>query len=160
MRRDQSIGRDIGDWVNNRFFRYHHCKEYRRRGQRIPIYWQLESSEGAFSCFLYYHGIDENTLPKLRGQYLDTRVNELENELETLNAQTAGDNPNKDLLNRKEVVQDHLGDIREFRDTIDEMIDDGVTVDVKKGIWENIKEWDQYDVLETGLPKLKSSYSR
>jgi hypothetical protein len=40
------------------------------------------------------------------------------------------------------------------------MIDDGVTVDVEKGIWENIKEWDQYEVLETGLPKLKSSYSR
>ncbi|WP_285266208.1 BREX-1 system adenine-specific DNA-methyltransferase PglX [Halobacterium salinarum] len=154
------LGKSIEEWFRNKFFRYHHCKQYRRRGQRIPIYWQLESPEGAFSCFVYYHDIDENTLPKLRGQYLDPRINELENELETIKAQTSGDNPDKELLNRKEKVQDDLDDIREFRDTIDEMIDDGIAVNIEMGIWENIKKWDQYQVLETGLPKLKSSYSR
>ncbi|EMA29086.1 BREX-1 system adenine-specific DNA-methyltransferase PglX [Haloarcula japonica] len=157
---EDSLGTSLEDWLRESFFRYHHCKEYRRRGQRIPIYWQLESPDGAFSCFVYYHAIDSNTLPKLRGQYLDQRIDELENELETLNAQTSGNNPDKDLLNRKEKVQKDLNDTKEFRDTIDKMIDDGVTVDVEKGIWENIKEWDQYEILETGLPKLKSSYSR
>jgi len=147
-------------WLRERFFRYHHVDEYKPRGERSPIYWQLESTNGAFSCFVYYHGIDSNTLPKLRGQYLDPRIGELKNELETLNRQTSGDNPDKDLLKRKEKVQNDLDDIREFRDTIDKMIDDGVTVDIEKGIWENIKEWDQYEVLQTGLPKLKSSYSR
>ena len=154
------LGKDIEDWLRNRFFRHHHAEEYNRRGQCIPIYWQLESSDGAFSCFVYYHEIDANTLPKLRGQYLDPRIDELRNELETLNAQTREDNPDKELLKRKEDVQNDLDDITEFRDTIDKMIDDGVSVDVEKGIWENIKEWDQYEVLETGLPKLKSSYSR
>ncbi len=154
------LGDDITEWIRSRFFRYHHVGEYKRRGQRNPIYWQLESPDGAFSCFVYYHDIDENTLPKLRGQYLDPRIDELENELETLNTQTSGDDPDKELLNRKEKVQNDLDDIKQFHDTIDEMIDDGVTVDVEKGIWENIKEWDQYEVLETGLPKLKSSYSR
>jgi hypothetical protein len=154
------LGRSIEDWLRNRFFRYHHCKEYRRRGQRIPIYWQLESENGAFSCFLHYHAIDQNTLPKVRGQCLDPRIDELGNELETLNVQASGDNPDKELLKRKEEVQNNIDDLNEFRNTIDEMIDDGVTVDVEKGIWENIKEWDQYEVLETGLPKLKSSYSR
>jgi len=147
-------------WLRERFFRYHHVDEYKPRGERSPIYWQLESPNGAFSSFVYYHGIDSNTLPKLRGQYLDPRIGELENELETLSTQTSSDNPDKDLLKRKEKVQNDLNDIREFRDTIDEMIDDGVTVDIEKGIWENIKEWDQYEVLQTGLPKLKSSYSR
>jgi len=157
---ERYLNEDVGDWMRNSFFRYYHCKQYRRRGQRIPLYWQLESPEGEFSCFIYYHSINENTLPKLRGQYLDSRIAEFENELETLNSQTSGDNPDKELLRRKEEVQNGLDDIREFRDTIDQMIDDGVTVDVEKGIWENIKEWDQYEVLETGLPKLKSSYSR
>jgi hypothetical protein len=157
---EEYLNEDVGDWMRNSFFRYHHCKQYRRRGQRIPIYWQLESPNGGFSCFIYYHSINENTLPKLRGQYLDSRIAKIENELETLNAQTNGENPDKELLNRKEKVQNDLEDVREFRETIDEMIDDGVTVDVEKGIWENIKEWDQYEVLETGLPKLKSSYSR
>jgi len=157
---EKMLGKDIEEWLSEQFFRNHHCKEYRRRGQRIPIYWQLESPKGAFSCFIYYHKIGENTLPKLRGQYLDPRIDELENELETLNAQTSGDDPDKELLKRKEEVQNDLDDLNEFRETIDEMIDDGVSVDVERGIWENIKEWDQYDVLETGLPKLKSSYSR
>ncbi len=157
---ESALGDQPVNWLRENFFRYHHVDEYKPRGERSPIYWQLESPNGGFSCYVYYHGIDSNTLPKLRGQYLDPRIGELENELETLNAQTSGDDPDKDLLKRKEEVQNDLDDIREFRDTIDEMIDDGVTVDVEKGIWENIKEWDQYEVLETGLPKLKSSYSR
>ncbi|MFB6187885.1 MAG: hypothetical protein ABEI86_13615, partial [Halobacteriaceae archaeon] len=140
---ERRLDTSIQSYIMNEFFESHHCKQYRRRGQRIPVYWQLESPEGAFSCFLYYHDINENTLPKLRGQYLDPRIDELENELETLNAQTSGDDPDKELLKRKDEVQNDLDDIREFRETIDEMIDDGVTVDVEKGIWENIKEWDQ-----------------
>ncbi|WP_336364923.1 BREX-1 system adenine-specific DNA-methyltransferase PglX [Halalkalicoccus salilacus] len=163
-RAERSLESALGDhpvnWLREKFFRHHHVDEYKPRGERSPIYWQLESPNGGFSCFVYYHEIDENTLPKLRGQYLDPRIGELENELETLNAQTSGENPDKELLNRKEEVQNGLEDVREFRETIDEMIDDGVTVDVEKGIWENIKEWDQYEVLETGLPKLKSNYSR
>ena len=157
---ETALGCHPVEWIRERFFRYHHVDEYKPRGERSPIYWQLESPNGGFSCYVYYHGIDSNTLPKLRGQYLDPRIGELENEPETLNAQTSGDDPDKELLKRKEEVQNDLDDIREFRDTIDEMIDDGVSVDVEKGIWENIKEWDQYEVLETGLPKLKSSYSR
>jgi hypothetical protein len=157
---ESDLGDSIETWLKKSYFRHHHCKEYRRRGQRNPIYWQLESPDGAFSCFVYYHEIDENTLPKLRGQYIDPRIDELENELETLNAQTSGENPDKELLNRKEQVEEALDDIKTFRETIDQMIDDGVTVDFEEGIWENIKEWDQYEVLETGLPKLKSSYSR
>jgi hypothetical protein len=163
-RAERSLDSALGDhpvtWLRENFFRHHHVDEYKPRGERSPIYWQLESPNGGFSCFVYYHEINENTLPKLRGQYLDPRIDELKNELETLNTQTSAENPDKELLNRKEEVQNDIEDIREFRETIDEMIDDGVTVDVEKGIWENIKEWDQYEVLETGLPKLKSSYSR
>jgi hypothetical protein len=157
---ESALGDQPVNWLREDFFRHHHVDEYKPRGERSPIYWQLESPNGGFSCFIYYHKIDENTLPKLRGQYLDPRIGELENELETLNAQTSGENPDKELINRKEEVQNDLEDIKEFRGTTDEMIDDGVAVDVEKGIWENIKEWDQYEVLETGLPKLKSSYSR
>jgi hypothetical protein len=157
---ESALGDQPANWLRENFFRHHHVDEYKPRGERSPIYWQLESPNGGFSCFIYYHDIDANTLPKLRGQYLDPRIDELKNELETLNAQTSGENPDKELLNRKEEVQNDLDDVREFRETIDEMINDGITVDREKGIWENIKEWDQYEVLETGLPKLKSSYSR
>jgi type I restriction-modification system DNA methylase subunit len=157
---ESNLGRSIEDWFRNRFFRYYHTSNYKRRGQRIPVYWQLESPNGTFSCFLYYHRINRNTLPKLRGQYIDPRIEKFENELEMLSTEIDEENPNKSMLTRRETVEQNLNDIREFRTTIDQMIDDGVSVDVEAGIWENIKKWDQYEVLETGLPKLKSSYSR
>ncbi|MFB6186464.1 MAG: Eco57I restriction-modification methylase domain-containing protein, partial [Halobacteriaceae archaeon] len=75
---ESDLGNSIERWLQDSFFRHYHCKEYRRRGQRNPIYWKLESPNGAFSCFVYYHEIDSNTLPKLRGQYLDPRIEELE----------------------------------------------------------------------------------
>lgn len=157
---DSDLNRSPEKWLQNRFFRHHHTAEYKRRGQVTPIYWHLESPEGTFGCLIYYHGIDENTLPKLRGQYVDPLISRLENEVETLAAQTAGDDPDRELLKRKQEAESDLEEVQAFRDTIDQMINDGVSVDVEKGIWENIKEWDQYEVLQTGLPKLKSSYSR
>lgn len=157
---NEFLGEEPLSWLRDHFFSDHHCKEYRRRGQRNPIYWHLESPKGFFSCLLYYHEIDRNTLPKLRGQYLDPRIEKLKNELDTLTAQTSGDDPSSELLSRKEEVQNELNDIGEFRDTIDRMIDDGITIDLEEGIWENIKIWDRYEILKTGLPKLKSSYSR
>ena len=134
-RAERELESALGDrpinWFRERFFRHHHVDEYKPRGERSPIYWQLESPNGGFSCFVYYHEIDENTLPKLRGQYLDPRIGELENELETLNAQTSGDNPDKELLNRKEDVQNDLDDIREFRNTIDKMIEMSVNAHIQ-----------------------------
>ena len=38
---EKMLGREIEDWIQNRFFRYHHSDEYKRRGQRIPVYWHI-----------------------------------------------------------------------------------------------------------------------
>ncbi|WP_312912791.1 BREX-1 system adenine-specific DNA-methyltransferase PglX [Natronosalvus caseinilyticus] len=153
---EELLNKDMTDWLRENFFRYYHTKEYRRRGQRIPIYWHLESDDGAFSCFLYYHEMDADTLPKLRGQYVDAKIETLENRLESIESRLDGadDDGQRELNAELEEVQEQLDDIRDFGERLDELIDDGFEPDFEAGIWENIQKVDEYDLLQTELDKL------
>ncbi len=150
------LNKNMTDWLRETFFRYHHCKEYRRRGQRIPIYWQLESENGAFSCFLYYHEMDADTLPKLRGQYVDTKIDVLRNRLGSIESEfeSATDDKKRELRNEMEKLQEQLDDVQDFGDRLDALIDDGFEPDFEAGIWKNIQKVDEYDLLQTELDKL------
>jgi copper chaperone CopZ len=55
----------IDDWYAKEFFAYH-TTLYRLR----PVIWQLSSEGKAFSCFLYWHKLDADTIPKVRQLYL------------------------------------------------------------------------------------------
>ncbi|WP_121744814.1 BREX-1 system adenine-specific DNA-methyltransferase PglX [Natronorubrum halophilum] len=153
---EELLNKNMTDWLRENFFRYHHTKKYRRRGQRIPIYWHLESDDGAFSCFLYYHAMDAETLPKLRGQYVDAKIETLENRLESIESQLEGasDNRKPELNSELEEVQEQLDDVRDFGKRLDELIDEGFEPDFEAGIWENIQQVDEYDLLQTELDKL------
>ncbi|WP_152043549.1 BREX-1 system adenine-specific DNA-methyltransferase PglX [Salinigranum salinum] len=153
---EEVLNKDFTDWLQDSFFRYHHCKEYRRRGQRIPIYWQLESSEGAFSCFVYYHKMDADTFPKLRGQYIDEKLDTLQNRLEAIESEleTADGDRARDLRTEKEEIQADIDDITEFRNRIDALIEEGFEPDFEAGIWENIQKVDEHDLLAVPLDKL------
>lgn len=150
------LGRDLNEWLRERFFRYHHTKEYRRRGQRIPIYWQLESDEGAFSCFLYYHAMDGETLTKLRGQYIDEKLDTLQNRLDATESslETAEGNRARELRSEKEEVVADIDDITKFRERVDILINEGFEPDFEAGIWENIQKVDEHDLLAVPLDKL------
>ncbi len=153
---EELLNKDIEDWLRNTFFRYHHCKEYRRRGQRIPIYWQLESDNGAFSCFVYYHSMDSDTFPTLRGLYIDKKLDTLQNRLETIESEldTVEGDRARELRSEKEELQAEIEDISEFRDRVDALIDEGFEPDFEAGIWENIQKVDEHDLLAVPLDKL------
>ena len=153
---EEMLGKGYTDWLREMFFRYHHCKEYRRRGQRIPIYWQLESDDGAFSCFLYYHAMDEDTLPKLRGQYLDVKINRTENRLDTIESQLpdAEGDRERELRREQEELADELADLEDFGERLDVLIGEGFAPDFEAGIWENIQRVDEHNLLAVPLDKL------
>jgi hypothetical protein len=153
---EKILGNGAKAWLRERFFRYHHCKEYRRRGQRIPIYWQLESDGGAFSCFVYYHKMDADTLHKLRGQYIDKKLDTLQNRLEAIESEleAADGDHARELRSDKEEVQADIDDITEFRNRVDTLIDEGFEPDFEAGIWENIQKVDEHDLLAVSLDKL------
>lgn len=153
---EEMLSKSYTDWLRETFFRYHHCKEYRRRGQRIPIYWQLESGDGAFSCFLYYHAMDEDTLAKLRGQYLDVKIGRTENRLSTIEGQLpdAEGDRERELRREQEELTDELADLEDFGERLDILIDEGFAPDFEAGIWQNIQRVDEHDLLAVPLEKL------
>jgi len=155
---EDMLRKDIEDWMRNKFFRYHHCKEYRRRGQRIPIYWHLESDEGAFSCFVYYHEMDRDTLPKVKGQYVDKKIGRVKNRLQTIDNQLEDDelsgSKKKELRSEREELRDDLDDLKDFASRLDELIKEGFEPDFEAGIWKNIQKVDDYDLLAVPLDKL------
>ena len=67
------LGKSLKKWIEEDYFDFH-VTLYRRR----PIFWQLTSSNfgksklpGIFSCFIYYHKLDRDTVPKILAFYLN-----------------------------------------------------------------------------------------
>jgi hypothetical protein len=102
-RREQEIyeilGKSLAEWLARDYFEFH-VNFYKRR----PIFWQLTSyrlgrgrrAPGAFSCFLHYHRLTRDTLPKVQAFYLAGVKERAEREREYLfreleAARTAGD---------------------------------------------------------------------
>ena len=65
----QLLGKTLEQWLEEDFFSFQ-VGLYKRR----PIFWHLTSanyarrrgSKGAFNCFLHYHKLDRDTIPKIR----------------------------------------------------------------------------------------------
>ena len=63
------LGKDLKNWILEDFFDFH-VGLYKRR----PIIWHMTSanfsskrgSHGVFNCFLYYHKLNKDTIPKIR----------------------------------------------------------------------------------------------
>lgn len=71
------LGKSLKDWFAKDYFDFH-LQMYKNR----PIYWQLTSSNtkgrarlpGAFSCYLNYHKLNRDTIPKILAHYLKTVI--------------------------------------------------------------------------------------
>ena len=68
----QILGKNLREWLTQDYFNFH-ISLYRNR----PIFWQLASyrfgkstNPGAFSCFVYYHKLTRDTIPKIQAHYL------------------------------------------------------------------------------------------
>jgi hypothetical protein len=65
----QMLGKTLEQWLAEDYFNFH-VSLYKRR----PIFWHLTSanyarrrgSKGVFNCFLHYHKLDRDTIPKIR----------------------------------------------------------------------------------------------
>ncbi len=83
---NQTLGMSIEEWFEKEFFNYH-TTLYRLR----PIIWQLSSEKfrqgrrnPSFTCFVYWHKLDEDTLPKVRQLYLKPVLNAVKAEVDRL----------------------------------------------------------------------------
>ena len=76
------MGTSLEDWLHLDFFK-HHTKQFKKR----PIAWQVQSGrftkkkQPAFACMAYYHKLDEDTLYKIKNQYVGPLRQKYETEM-------------------------------------------------------------------------------
>lgn len=71
------VGRDLGEWVERRFFP-RHIQQFKQR----PIAWHLTSPEGTFQALLLYHRLSRETLRRLHDVHAGALINRLRAELQ------------------------------------------------------------------------------
>lgn len=116
----QLLGVTLKEWLTQEYFDFH-VSLYKNR----PIFWQLASHRhgrsrsppGVFSCFVHYHRLTRDTIPKIRAFYLErvkeVLVREKEHLLRVLEAARAtSDGPRTDRLSK--VYDDTLSKIEEL----------------------------------------------
>lgn len=74
------LGLTLEEWFRDKFFSYH-ISLYKNR----PIFWLIGAyikKRPVFSCFIYYHKLTDDTLPKVRKLYLAKAKYELQAKIE------------------------------------------------------------------------------
>jgi hypothetical protein len=80
-----ALGMSLDQWLATEFFNYH-VGLYRLR----PIIWQVTSQprgQAAFSCFVYWHKLDADTLRKIQQIYLRPMIDAAKREAERIAGQ-------------------------------------------------------------------------
>jgi hypothetical protein len=81
----EAFGMPLEDWLETELFNYH-VGLFRLR----PILWQIASQQrgaSAFSCFIYWHKLDGDTLRKIQQVYLRPLINAAQQEADRLGGQ-------------------------------------------------------------------------
>lgn len=79
---EEVMGKSLEDWLHMEFFK-HHIKQFKKR----PIAWQVQSGrftkkkQPAFACMVYYHKLDEDSLYKIKNQYVGPLRQKYETEI-------------------------------------------------------------------------------
>ncbi|KXA95941.1 hypothetical protein AKJ37_06440, partial [candidate division MSBL1 archaeon SCGC-AAA259I09] len=114
-------------WIKKYFFKNFHYKMYKKR----PVVWQLQTPDNHFSAFIYYHKLDEDTLPKLDSIYINPLISYYSSQREIAEK-------NEDTVEAKK-MDDKVQDLKEFQDQIGEIIDRGYEPDLDEGVKHNFK---------------------
>ncbi len=95
----QALGKSLGDWLATDFFSYH-VGLYRLR----PIIWQIVSRQRgkpAFSCFIYWHKLDADTLHRVYQVYLHPALEGARREKERRENQWAELKSSREVFSRE-----------------------------------------------------------
>ena len=97
----ESWGTSLRTWFSRSYFA-RHISAYSAFGRKAPLYWQLATSSGCYSVWLYYHRVSRDTLYRLLNEYATPKLEHEERKLTNL-IQDAGSNPS--ASKRKEIEE-------------------------------------------------------
>ncbi|NUV00275.1 hypothetical protein XO12_09295 [Marinitoga sp. 1154] len=128
-----------------------HTKIYKKK----PIYWMFTSGKkGAFKVLIYMHRYNENTISKIRTDYLFKIQNIYESNFKTISkylenpVELSRSNKKKyERLHKK--LSDYIDEIKEYDTKIQHYADKKIEIDLDNGVEEN------YKLFESILEKIK-----
>ncbi len=125
-----------------------HTKIYKKK----PIYWMFTSGKkGAFKALVYLHRYDENTISRIRTDYLFKVQNIYESYFKTISKYlenpdelSRSDKRNYEKLHKK--LSGYIDEIKEYDIKIQHYADQKIKIDLDNGVEENYKIF--ADILE------------
>ncbi|MGB6686543.1 MAG: DNA methyltransferase [Terracidiphilus sp.] len=137
--------KDLRDYLRSpskRGFWNDHLFRYSKNRRSAPIYWLLQSSQGNFGLWLYYHRLDKDLLFKALVNYVEPKIRLETSRLETLRSQSAAASElgkeTKRLARELESHEDFLTELRDFEDKLRRAANLHLVPDLNDGVVLNI----------------------
>jgi len=136
----------------NDFFNSH-CSNYSvvNMGKR-PIYWLFDSGKkGAFKCLIYVHRYRQDTVARIRTDYVHEIQSKYRTQIENLQHQMRNETTSSRVKLNKELadIQEKLAEITKYEEMVHHLADQMISFDQKDGIRSN------YERLQSILAKIK-----
>lgn len=142
-----------------------HLKAYSRNRRKAPIYWQLSTSAGGYSVWLYAHSISKDTLFQVQADFVVPKLAHEERQLERLRIE-AGNHPDRGQRAAIASLERLIAELQAFQKELaliaplwDPHPDDGVIINCAP-LWRLMpqhKGW-QRDIKETWNSLCRGGY--
>lgn len=123
--------KDLRSYMRHEFFPAH-VQVYSANKRRAPIYWQLATTSGRYSVWLYLHKMTSDTLVVVQNDYIAPKLAHEQRQLELLRIEAGpGGERRKDIEEQELFVQELktlLEDVRRVAPLWNPDIKDGVTI--------------------------------
>lgn len=138
-----------------RYFLNEFMKDHMQRYNKRPIYWLFQSNKKgkAFNALVYLHRYEENTVGRIRQDYMLKYQSKLEAELKTIakDIEVANGADRKILEKEEKNISEKINEIRKYDEKIKYYTEHKIKLDLDDGVKVNYGKL--YDVLyeEAGL---------
>ena len=114
---------DLYDYFHEptRFFQDHLTRYSSEKSRRkAPIYWPLSTASGSYTIWLYYHRLNEQTLYLAVNRYIEPKLEEVEGNMNRLEAHLSKDSPRNtaELRDKMSEQRKLLTELQDLRDSL------------------------------------------
>jgi hypothetical protein len=92
-----------------------HLKSYTKNRRSAPIYWPLQTPSGSYTLWVYYHRLNEQTLYTCVNDFVEPKLEQVEQDLNGLRSKSARSSQEEKEL---EKLSDLASELRDFRDEL------------------------------------------
>ena len=129
---DAPVRGDLRRWLHRDFFPFH-LGRYSKSRRKAPIYWPLSTTSGAYTLWIYYESISNQTLYTAINDFVEPKLKQIAAEINTLrNKGAARSHDNEKQYETLQVFEQELTDLRatllKIAPTFQPNHDDGVQI--------------------------------